>query len=480
MKSILREYIRAALIISEADDKYTTSSALISGLQKPGTQTMPAEIAERVATANAVIVNNLAAYLAETQIELDYLENTNILDMSEKDFTGIYQSIATLLLKDADHLKSTKYPIMTALYLIALDENMPDVSESIGDFLSGVLSSLKSAQPGQRPNIKIPDRVNPAASGNVNNENRNRGITEGAIWDGVKKSVGWVADKAMTAGAYTAKPVTAVVKAGMQPSGSAYKKLAKAISNKISIAINQVAETYTRGATNKIQLSIQKALEDQTMSSTDDATYYSIDDLGIVAEDLLQIMESDVSKTVESLTDSEITTALRSRLPSEISSLSTDEDMIKYVKEVIRLADLATGGTERFVANLGPARITFATAAVAATAVGATFTGQALQNAATIAPNADITNEEFAKLVAFEKLTAHGTAAADRVASKLNNADVYTFNIDMNKFSEEFAKLIDYMHFDPFKNPVLQPGELRDLGSKMWATVTPPATPAAN
>lgn len=461
MKSILREYIRAALIISEANNEYTTSSALISGLKTDGTQEMPDELAGLVAAANNVIEKNLDAYLAEAQTEIDKLGMLEVIDMGEEDLARIYRSISTLLASDASELTNTNYPIRTALYLIALDKNMPNVFESTSDFLSNVVSLLGELMPGESASIQIPAK----------NENRNSAygtISEGAVWDGIKSGAKWLADKTVSTVATGGSAVKSVGKVITAPSSTGYKKLAGFIEEQLPSAIEDIPSTVkinTKSAISNAQDTVMAS--DPGNSQLKAEIEYSVDELVYVAEDLLDTMGKNSSKTVQNLTDAEIEDALRARLPKQIVSLSRDADLIKYVKEAIRLADEATGGMTRFAANLGPMRFAFSMGSVIAIGAGAAATSEALEKAGTIAPNASITKTDFAALVTFEKLAAKGASAAESVGNKLNAADVYGSVIDMSAFSAAFATLIDYMRFNPNRAPILQPTDLETLSEDM-------------
>lgn len=461
MKSILREYIRAALVLNEADDEYTTSSALISGLKTDAAQDMPAELAGLVAAANNVIEKNLDVYLAEAQIEIDKLSTLSVVDMGQEDLTSIYRSISALLLLDAAELTDTNYPIRTALYLIALDENMPRVYESTSDFLLSIVSQLGEYMPGESPGIQVP----------TTNENRSSiysTISEGKIWDAIKYGAGWMTDKAVAAGTRGGGAAKTVGKVITAPSNTGYQKLARFIEQRLDKAIEEIPSTVKLNAGKVISKARESALAgkpgDELFSA---AIEYGTDDLKVVALDILEAMGKDSSKTVANLTDAEIETALRARLPDALDGLATNVSLVAYVKEAIRLADMATGSVSRSIANFGPVRFTFAIASVTAATFGAVATSNALKKAGTIAPNAIISKTDFATLVTFEKLAAKGASAAKSVGSKLNSVDVYDSVIDFNTFGAVFATLIDYMQFNPLRKQPLQPVELEDLSAKM-------------
>lgn len=461
MKSILREYIRAALVLNEEDGDYTTSSALISGLKTDAAQGMPPELAGLVAAANNVIEKNLEIYLADAQTEIDKLDTLSVLDMGQEDLTSIYRSISALLRLDASELTETHYPIRTALYLIALDENMPGVFESTSDFLLSIVSQLGEAMPGNSPDIQVP----------AQNENRSSAystISEGKIWDAIKYGAGWMTDKAVAAGTRGGGAAKTVSKVITAPSNTGYQKLARFIEQRLDKAIEEIPSTVKLNAGKVISKARESALAGKPGDELFSATIeYGTDDLKVVALDILEAMSKDSSKTVANLTDAEIETALRARLPDALDGLATNIRLVVYVKEAIRLADVATGSVPRYIANFGPVRFTFAIAALAATSVGAKATYDALKEAGTIAPNANISKTAFAALVSFEKLAAKGASAAKSVGSKLNNVDVYDSVIDFNTFGAAFATLIDCMLFNPLRNPVLQPAELEELSEKM-------------
>lgn len=455
MKSILREYIRAALVLNEADDKYTTSSALISGLRQATAPEMPSNLAGLVVAANKVIENNLSIYLAEAQKEIDNLFTLSVVDMGEEDLASIYRSISALLSADAGVLDETHYPIRTALYLIALDENMPFVFESTSDFLLSIVSQLGEMMPGNSPDIQADT-----------NENRNSAygtISEGAIWNAITKGAAWLSGNAAIAGKVITAPIAA-------PGDAGYKKLASAIALKIPKAIDEMQPTFKINAERAIDKAQKSVIARNTALPSADIAY-TVDNLALVATDLLQLMAGNSSKTVANLADAEIENVLRARLPTALASLSKDKDVIKYVKEAIRLADAATGGVERFVSNTGPARLTLAAGAAAAAAFGAFATADALKEAGTIAPNEAILKKDFAALVTFEKLAEKGASAAKSVGGKLDNVDVYFSRIDFDALGTTFAKLINYMQFNPFRETTLQPSELKELSGEMSAAI---------
>ena len=463
MKSILREYIRAALVLNEADDEYTTSSALISGLKTAVVKdAMPAELAGLVAAANNVIEKNLDAYLAEAQAEIDKLGMLDVIDMGQEDLASIYRSISALLASDASELDNTNYPIRTALYLIALDENMPNVFESTSDFLSSVVSQLGELMPGESPSIQVP----------AQNENRNSAystISEGAIWDGIKKGAEWLAGKTASAGVTTGGAAKSVGKVITAPSNTGYKKLARFIGEYLDDAIKDMPDTLKLNAgkaISKAQDAVMATDPENLLLRSDIA--YSINDLKAVAADLLNTMGKNSSKTVENLTDAEIEIALRARLPDELDALlATNADLVAYVKEALRLASDAAGGTARFMANFGPTRVAFLVGSTIALALGVDATAAALEKAGTIAPNSSILKADFVALVTFEKLAAKGASAAESVGNKLNNADVYGSVIDFNAFGAAFATLVDYMRFNPNRKPILLPTDLEELSARM-------------
>lgn len=464
MRSTLREYIRAALTIRESSeileqDKVELSTAVSSKLQadkeSPETE-IPSELADLVASADRILSNNLDTFVATAQEEIDKLDNVNFVDMGQEDILIFVEGIANLLAADAESIEKIRYPFQTALYLIALNQNMSSAADVVENLVDVTLEAIQ--------NIGIPGAQSYDPSAIREHRSPTRNIVSESVW----------IDRILTGLKYLAAPVRVTAKGAKwlaEPGSDAAQKFAA-----------QVAKTIESGAHKE---NIPAIPRDNAFDVL--VGYSKTGDPGRIQSELWHQGEADryldgiasaVRRTAEdaakpgskidiqNVTDDKLKAAVKSSL---MITAEPDQALVDYARAVLDAAIASVPRVGRIAAGTTPGRITLFTLALGSLGMLGFGLAAALKRAAKAAPSAEISLEELASLVGVSKIAQQGEAAADGILRKLPSIDIYFSKLDMQKVGQCFSDLVKIMKLR--SNLDLDDQELIELSNDMRGLV---------
>jgi hypothetical protein len=505
MKSILREYIRAALAINEAD--VTLSAAALAGLNPPAIPdtTQNADLAnpaleDFIAKANTVIQNNLDSYVADAQQEINKLENIGFADIDASDLIAFAKGLAATTAADSTDIDKTMFPIRTAIYLMALDQSIPSASDAATDIgietLSNIFRLFKiqrfgSIEENKSKNymtFQLLSETSPASSaGSEIWRSIMAGLdnTLGAGWRATKRGANYLADPGDKVVKNYANYLTQAL-----ASEKVLGKVPEATRDALNLAVIRTVEALPvkRGdaAVAKLAGNPSRAAKDTVRAAVDKLTVPEQIELESLIVDAVQkaavtyakSANADPSKFLyNAATDAQIKSvvevSLRSIRPDlaahvEIESIATDPAVIDYFNTLITTAIREASFLSKAAIGTTKGRFTIVATAATITAWCSESLYSAINSAGRAQPDAEIPADKLVALLAFNNLVIQGRAAADSVSNTIANVLVS----DMTK--EQSVSLIgalttlqDIMNRDPMQPKTAT--ELDDVSSKLTA-----------
>ncbi len=503
MKSILREYIRAALAINEAG--VTLSTAALAGLKPPETPDATQnndlgnpELEDFIADANTVIQNNLDTYVDSAQQEIDKLDNIGFADIDANDLIAFAKGLAATTAADSSDIDKTMFPIRTAIYLMALDQSIPSASDAITDIgietLSNIFSLFKiqrfgSIEENKSKNYMTLQLLNETSPASTAGSEIWRSImagadnTLGAGWRATKRGASYLADPGdKVAKNYAYYLIQALA------SEKVLEKVPQATRDALNLAVVRTVEALPvkRGeaAVAKLAGNASKTAKDAARAAVDKLSVSEEIELESLIVDAVQqaavayakSANADPSKFLyDTATDAQIKSvvevSLRNIRPSlaahvEIESIATDPAVIDYFNTLITTAIKEASFFSKVAIKTTKGRLTMATIAATITGWCSTSLYAAIDSAGRAQPDAEIPADELVALLAFNNLVIQGRAAADSVSSTIENVLVTDATHEQNvSLNGALAALQDIMKRDPMQG--IKAAELADVSSNL-------------